>query len=143
MSEQFTVPEKPLAEMSADELFALKRGWYAQAREAGHLGSIERVCRELGNSLSVRYGPKYELCIEDVYIYVDGYGRYMTVSVDDPEADERVRVCSTHPADGLFVPGEWLRKVEPYYESAHCSERERKSRREDENRRKLLEQLGG
>lgn len=143
MTTQFTRPERPLAEMSADQLFGLKRRWYDEAKRASHLEHIERVCRELGRSLSVRYGPKYEFDTHGIRIHVDGYGGYMTVSVEDPESGEHSRVCSTHPCDGLFVPGEWLEQLEEYYEPAAESERCRKSARIERNRRELLAELGG
>lgn len=141
MPTHFTRPDKPLAEMSAEELATLKRSWYAQAKMAGNLERIHKVCRELGESQSVRYGPKYELSIGDVHIYLDGYGSgYMVVSTG---GERGRRVCSTHPADELFVPGEWLDKVEAHYERALESESARKSNYQQAQRRELLEELGG
>lgn len=140
MPHTFSQPDKPLARMSADELADLKRRWYSEARDSGTLARIEEVCRRLGDSLSVRYGPKYELHIEDVYLYLDGYGRFMTFAVGG-EAGRRV--CSTHPCEELFVPSRWLGKVEAYHPEASYVREEDENARERERRAKLLEQLGG
>lgn len=141
MTTYFTKPDKPLAEMSVDELSALKVKWYSEARAQGLLERIKKVCRELGERIPARYGPKYGLQLESVHVYVDGYGGYMTVHRGQRFGKQ---IVSTH-ADphGLFVPGDWLDEVEALHDRAAESQRQRKVRKDESDRQKLTEQLSG
>lgn len=89
---------------AVEALQQAKRDWFKDAKTSGVLNSIATICRTMGTSLNAKYGPKYELVIGDVRVYVDDYGNYMTVR--DQKSKEEL--CSTHRCDELFRPGPWV-----------------------------------
>ena len=136
-----TVDQLDVSALSIEDLKALKRRWYSEARADGAIAACYRVGRTLGTELTgAKYGPKYLWThgegADAIVIYVDDYGRYMTVTVG-----EQV-VCSTHPNELLFVPGAWtetVRELEPGATERAHAERAARERRE---RASLLRQLG-
>jgi len=114
----------------------MKKKYYDDATSSGILGRIATVCRQLGSDLSQRYGPKYEYINGNIRIYVDDYGNYMTVQVDGKD------VCSTHPCDRLFVPGNWTAIIETAYPAAAEVASGKFHDREERERQALAHDLG-
>ncbi len=94
-----------------DELQKIKAALYDNARKDGTIGKIAFVCRELGAPVNSRYGPKYELNVEALRVYVDDYGNYMTVK------DAQGLLCSTHN-ERLFASGDWHLPILALHEEA-------------------------
>jgi hypothetical protein len=90
-------------EMSEEQLLAMKRLLFQEAQAQGVISGLATIARQFGKELDVRYGPKYKWEGEGVVIYVDDYGRCMTVHANG----ERL-VTSSHKTEKLFVPGPWL-----------------------------------
>jgi len=102
----------PTEEMSEEQLLAIKRLLFQEAQAQGVLSGIATIARQLGKELNANYGPKYKWEGEDVVVYVDDYGNYMTVRL-------RGRlIVSSHPTEKLFVPGPWLTPLLPLMEQA-------------------------
>src|SRR4051812_42507792 len=85
-------------EMTVEQLKSLKAKWYKDATDQGLINKLWEIAENLGERLRHNYGPKYEFKYEDVRIYVDNYGNYMTV-----HKGERL-VVSTHN-ERLYVFG--------------------------------------
>ena len=126
---------KHLTEMTAEELQKQKAAWYREAHESGKIDAICMVGRELGESLSCRYGPKYSYKNGDIEIYIDDYGHYSTVTYKGKQ------VVSTHPCSGLYVPGDWEEEVLRYADAALAKQNEERLAREERERQKLLSEL--
>lgn len=100
--------------LTNEQLRELIKQRYQEAEDSGLLSRIADVARELGhdpassdaqgNRTGYRstYGPKYIWHDGDVEVFVDDYGRYMTVRYRDQ------RVLSTHRADKFIVYGPWV-----------------------------------
>jgi hypothetical protein len=88
--------------LTAADLTALKRRWFAEGRDSGDLTLLGRLGRELGTPVPSRHPPKYLWDRDGVAVYVDGYDGYLTVHQGDRQ------VCSTHYCTQLFAPGPWL-----------------------------------
>lgn len=136
---------KPIEEMSTQELYALKKERYEAARRDGTLQKIRLVGTEFGRDINARYGPKYILDVEDVRLYVDTYGGYMTVQRKDNDgyADERrvAGLLSTHPTEEFIKPGEWQDRILALYPEAQAKKAARDERIEEERRRRALDQI--
>lgn len=141
---------RPLAgldTMSSDQLKALQREYYEASGRVRQMCAV--VARELGTRLSAAYGPKYVYSPDDpdhgkfhgqragLSIYVDDYGGYMTVTIDGK------RVCSTHATDQLFVPGEWVKRIDEIYPEAHARMQARATAAAERNRQYLIDHLSG
>lgn len=126
-----------LQSLSLDELKALKAQWYQEADNHGILRGLAEVARTLGKKLPERYGPKFRWeGGDEVEIYVDDYGHYMTVH------HKGRLVCSTH-SDRLFVPGDWsTQPLSLLTQARDCRDAERAAI-EDKERARLVEELGG
>ena len=99
-------------EMSEEQLLAIKRLLFQEAQAQGVLSGLATIARQFGKELNANYGPKYKWEGEDVVVYVDDYGNYMTVRL-------RGRlIVSSHPTEKLFVPGPWLTPLLPLMEQA-------------------------
>ncbi len=108
LTERLTVT----GEESEEQLLAMKRLLFQEAKAQGVLGGLATVARQLGEELNANYGPKYKWEGEGVVVYVDDYGNYMTVRL-------RGRlIASSHPTEKLFVPGPWLTPLLPLIEQA-------------------------
>jgi hypothetical protein len=109
-------------EMSEEQLLAMKRLLFQEAQAQGVISGLATIARQFGKELDVRYGPKYKWEGEGVVIYVDDYGRFMTVHANG----ERL-VTSSHKTEKLFVPGPWLLPLLPLMEQARQRKRTRSS----------------
>jgi hypothetical protein len=121
---------------SLGELKALKRRWYDEALAVGTLNELGFITRQLGCEQNSSYGPKYKLCWNKVTIFVDDYGHYMTVHVHDK------LVCSTHPTEHLFVPGDWTEVLTANIQEAKAKASQTKAERDERERAILARQLG-
>src|ERR1700693_1363266 len=101
-----------LTQMTEKELYQLKNKRYEEAIDNKTIEKLSMIARQLGTSLSVNYGPKYIYDSENVQIYVDDYGHYMTVRDGDK------LVCSTHPCDRFIIVGEWTSRLLNVYPQA-------------------------
>ncbi len=126
---------KQLSEMTIEELREQKKAWYKDAKDTGKLSALRIIGEELGDNLNHRYGPKYLFAQNGIEIYVDNYGHYMTVSNGDK------RVCSTHPCDQLFIPGEWYDGLSSLYDLAALKKESRELLRKEQERSALLREL--
>jgi hypothetical protein len=134
---------KPIKEMTIEELKLLKIDWYRAAVENGSIAMCNLVARTFGRDpisienpgFSSTYGPKYLWRNGDIEIYVDDYGKYMTVKIDGK------LVCSTHVTERLFIPGEWVERVRPFAESAAVKKSEWQLSEAEKKRRELIEEL--
>lgn len=127
---------KPLTDMTVDELKELKREWYREARDSGKLKVIATVARVMGQQMAAKYGPKYQWQHGDISIYLDDYGRYLTVTVDE------TRVCSTHPTSCLFVPGDWYDVIAAHAPNTDAIISRREQSIAERERQRLLAELG-
>lgn len=115
-----------LEEMTIEQLRAKRRQDYEGAQNSGILTKLANVARFLGEHLSHSYGPKYRWEKNNICIYVDDYGNYMTVHLGEK------LICSTHN-ERLFAPGDWLTEIHPYIdESIKMKEQKEKERKESE-----------
>lgn len=103
----------PTEEMSEEQLLAMKRLIFQEAKSQGVIGGLATIARQFGEELNANYGPKYKWEGEGVVVYVDDYGHYMTV-----HADGNRLVSSSHKNEKLFVPGPWLTPLLPLMEQA-------------------------
>lgn len=122
-------------DMSIDELEKLKQQRYQAAMDNGTLAMIGTVARELGHPQQVQYGPKWLWSADGISIYIDGYGRYLTVCSDNK------KVCSTHRAEEFIVPGAWIDRVASYFPEALKNREEKEQSLSDHKHKLLLEQL--
>ena len=99
--------------MSEEQLLAMKRLLFQEAKSQGVIGGLATIARQFGEELNANYGPKYKWEGEGVVVYVDDYGGYMTVHANG----ERL-VTSSHQTEKLFVPGPWLTPLLPLMEQA-------------------------
>src|SRR5438046_3119734 len=116
-----------IQDMTVAELHDYKAECHRIADVTGLLHKIADVARWLGRDpVSIRepgyrsaHGPKYQYSIgtgeTEITVYVDDYGRYMTVHLNGK------RVCSTHQTERLFVPGEWSSIVAAHWGKAHAA----------------------
>lgn len=124
-----------LNNLSSLELRKVKTQWYREACDSGAIRKIGTIVQKLGTYIPVKYGPKQSWTKEGVHIYWDGYGGYTTVDYNGR------RVCSTHPNEQLFVPGDWLKIIDTWYPRAVSAALEAEEKRDDNERQKLLEEL--
>lgn len=138
-------------DMDVNEIMEVGMEWYRTALSLNIPATCALVARELGEAPSVRYGPKYSWEREGIIIYVDDYGKYMTVRDardldDDIDPDYRYtkarQVCSTHPCSKLFIPGDWLEIIAPHIEPAEQRKERREKRRHENRRQRALERVG-
>lgn len=118
-----------IQEMTITELEELKAKWYSVNMES--ILCIRGVAEELGTC----FVSKYTFQLDDINVYVDNYGRYMTVHVGDK------LVCSTHQCEQLFIPGEWVAKILALYGEAMQRRQERMDVTKEKKRLDLVAQL--
>ena len=121
-----------LKEMSNKELLELKEERYAQAEANGIFGKIATVCRYLGNRLNTRYDPKYSWEHDDINIYVDDYGHYMTMHYNGKE------ILSTHPCQRFIIPCEAIEKILELYPKAQVIAEEKNANTHKKEKERLL-----
>ena len=124
-----------LEELSLEELQKLRTESYKKATDDGVFENIYLVGKILGNDLHENYGPKYSWNHEDVAIYIDNYGNYMTVHYKDK------KVCSTHPCTKLFADGEWVSIIMKYLPEAKAVQERKQQESEQRMRQKLIQEL--
>lgn len=122
MDATFTRPDRTLTELSTDELEQLKHDWLQQAIESGWIEDITRICKLLGHRTD--YGRR-----AIYYIYTDWPIRSKVstegslivelLATDAAGAEYRHLVCKHGGVSkGIFVPGEWLDRLQPARERA-------------------------
>ena len=109
----------------------MQEKWYDEARKDGRIPSLYTIARELGSSMSVNYGPKYEFTWGEFRLYCDDYGNYLTLH------NAQQQICSTHPCDRLYIP--FL--CDPFVEHFAQMAREHKENREKEKAQQELDTL--
>jgi len=140
--------------MSEQELRELIKARFEEARTSGRLGQFAAVARVFGHDPASRdkdgnrtgysstYGPKY-LWQEAAYlngketesiisVYVDDYGHYMTIRVDEE------KVCSTHDCESFIKPGDWQEVILEKWPAAARRIEEREIEYQKLRRSKLL-----
>ena len=124
-----------IKQMTKKELLELKCQRYKRAVDNGTIEKLYLIARELGKELSATYGPKYSWNKDQIDIYVDDYGHYMTVNINDK------LVCSTHFCDEFIIPGEWINIVLKSYQKAFKKNKQRKVNQEDLECKEILKQI--
>jgi hypothetical protein len=124
-----------LQEMTSDELNTLQIKWYEDAKDSGKLTELHAIGRYLGTPLQANYGPKYAYNVDELYIYVDDYGHYMTVNYKEK------MVCSTHPCERLYVPGDWETMIPQLVNLADQRKKDRFIEVEEKRKSELLKKL--
>lgn len=131
--------------LTIEQLTTLRREYY-QASD-GVRAMAATTAREIGERLSVNYGPKYVYAPDDpdmekfyaqrsgLVIYVDDYGNYMNIYVD-----QRL-VCSTHATNQLFVPGAWVRRIDEVYPDVYAKVVARREIKLHNQRKNLIDEL--
>ena len=122
--------------MNNEDLKKLKQDWYSEASSNGTIAMLWKIAKELGTSLNAKCPPKWQWTQGNIKIYADGYGNYLTVHVAGKE------VVSTHETERLFVPGDWLKEIQPFVSEAESHALEQRRIRYQSERQKLLEELG-
>jgi hypothetical protein len=125
-----------LETLSLEELRALRTRWYVEAQRDGTLWSIDRVIRTLGTRRPKKHGETITWQSGEIVASLDTWTGTIGVRVG-----ERT-VCSTGGA-GLFVPGPWVDVIRSADLEAQTTAVLQDGQREGEERRKLLELLGG
>jgi len=97
----------------------------------------------LGKNLNQHYGPKYLLGVDDVWIYVDTYGRYMTVRRGGKEGwgEGSKGLVSTHGTSEYIIPGEWLDRFMKLLPKAEAKRDARSFRYAQDRHKKLHDEL--
>jgi len=124
----FETEHKPLEEMTLDELHQLKKERYNKAQDI--IGRARFVAVTLGELINSTY-TKHSWEADGVTVFVDSYGRYMTVEQDGK------KVVSTHN-DAFAIPGRWEDVVEKFYVLAKEKDEEDRKQREQEEREAFL-----
>ena len=124
-----------IKQMTKEELLKLKYQRYKNATEDGTIDKLYLIAEELGEKLSATYGPKYSWDNDQINIYVDNYGHYMTVNIDDK------LVCSTHFCDQFIIPGKWLDTVLKSYQEAYEKSKQRKINQENLECKDILKRI--
>lgn len=120
MNTEYLMPNRQLADMSIDELRAMKKAWFREAKTRGMFDLLRKIARTLGVSVDTRY-QKYkwttpEEAFMKVEVFYDEYGGYVTVHANGKE------VASDHQCTELFVPGPWVKTVVEHSEQAKSTE---------------------
>lgn len=129
-----------VSNLTANEIADLRKSLYLASTEVRN--ACLTICRQLGESLSVSYGPKFKWSYDELVggldspdrqleIYVDDYGGYMTVHYRGNQ------VLSTHDAEKLFVPGGWVQIIREQAPNAYRVAAERAKKREERRRKHL------
>lgn len=125
-----------ITSLDNDGLKKLKQEWYNAALKDGTIKMLWKIVQELGKELNAKYGPKWRWKHEDIEIYGDGYGHYLTVHVNGKE------VVSTHGCSQLFVRGDWLSRLQPFLTQAEAVELKKNQDKYLAERQALLKELG-
>lgn len=121
--------------MTVEELRALKQQNYKTAQNDGTLSFLADVARHLGEYQSCSYGPKYKWENDNIVIFVDDYGGYMTVNVDGE------KVASTHFCDQFIRGGGWLDEVNAFRGEVDRVIKEKQEKKEAKERAELLKMI--
>ena len=128
-------PQKKLEDMTVDELKATQREWYETALKTGKIEACRTVGLYLGTRLNASWGPKYQMDKDDLSIYIDDYGGYMTAKFKGKA------VMSTHQNDRLYIPGEWELQLSDLLPLAQKEAEASRLRRQEKEREELLKKL--
>lgn len=133
--DSFFPTPKPLEEMTAKELEETKQQWYNTAEKIGKLSACRLIGTYLGTPVRANWGPKYQFDKDDLSIYVDDYGGYMTAKFQGK------LVMSTHSGERLYVPGPWETLLSDLLPLAEKKKKDMLSTRQENERLKLLNKL--
>lgn len=125
-----------LEQFSLQQLEELKRKNYKLAENNGWFCDLGLVAEmfDNGNYKYASYGPKYEFTKDDVKIYVDNYGGYMTVYVGDK------LVASTHN-EKLFIPGAWFDGLRDEIENAKVKSEQLAEKKNEEKKDRMIREM--
>lgn len=123
-----------LKDMTLEELKALKTAWYETADKDGTLLLLADIARKLGEKVNTTYGPKYRFTEDNIEIYVDDYGHYMTIYIDS-----KLKV-STHN-EKLYVKGDWENNIPRWNADRQASESKAISDAIEKERLELIQLL--
>jgi hypothetical protein len=125
---------KDLNNMSLKELEEYKTKLYNDNTQNGNIHKLYTIARILGVSVPHNYGPKYLYKEDEIEIYVDDYGHYMTTKVNGKLK------ASTHN-DKLYAPGEWEEIINRLYPEAQAQQKEMNTANEQYEKQRLLNLL--
>jgi len=100
--------KEELENMSLSEIQTYKKNLYAANKD--NISRFKTIARTLGKNLHANYGPKYEFKQDNIRIYLDDYGHYLTIHDGDK------LVVSTHN-EKLYAPGEWEKIINNHEEA--------------------------
>ena len=126
-----------LKNKSIDELNQLHADWYKGNEK--NIRLISDICREIGHKQNASCGPRYmideHIGKNRIRVYVDDYGHYSTVYVNEK------LVMSTHN-EKLFIPGEWVEAfLNKFLHIAEEKETARKNKEQEVKKQKLIDEL--
>lgn len=121
--------------MGNEELKMKIRAQYDVACSFGTFAKLATIARELGESLSERYGPKYRFTEGELKIYVDDYGNYMTVHRGNEE------IASTHTCDRFIKDGDWQNQLLKHFGEAQAKKMARESEASEKEKARLMAML--
>lgn len=128
-------------EYTVEQLQQIKKQAFQDAITVSEDGSPSKVQilyligRYLGESTNAKWGPKYRFVRDNCEIFIDDYGHFMTVKVDDKY------VCHTHGNENLFVNGPWFDDLAPLLLDAVRERDARKQAQDQKESQQLMEQL--
>lgn len=132
-------------DMTNEELKQLRQERYHAACQNGTFAKLGLIARQLGHDPASRdadgnpipyrssHGPKYVWRRNNIKIYVDDYGHYMTVHMGDRE------MASTHQCSQFIIPGDWIAEALSVYEVAVAKANMARQQKNDHERRQLLQ----
>lgn len=116
-----------------EELKALKKKWYNEAKASGIFTKLKFICRELGKNQHESLGPKYRFKDNGLSIHVDDHIDWLDVKYNNKI------VCN--PDRKLFVPGEWVELINDLYLKADAHNKRKKQEDEYNQIKKLTKEL--
>lgn len=122
-----------LDNMTNEELKELVAARYQAAANAGTLTMLRTIAKELGKMIHPE--GKYLWKHNEISVYVDDYGNYMTVAVG-PQ-----KVASTLPSERFFIDGSWLDEALSFYEQAKSARDAWQGNQAQKERQELLSRL--
>src|SRR5688572_5562995 len=109
MNTEYLMPTRPMADMSIEELRAIRKAWFKEAHTRGMFALLRKVARNLGKCVETSYEKWRWTTPPDAFmkieVFYDAYGQYVTVHANGKH------VASDHQCTELFVPGPWVKTV--------------------------------
>lgn len=127
---------RDLSSLSVEDLKALRKRWYEEARQDGSVAAIGRVVRELGTSHPKKHGANWIWSDDGIRIILDDWTGHTYVMDGDRQVFAHNYTCE------LFVPGPWMDVISAADVEAQARVAARDTARADDERAALLSQLG-